>query len=126
MSKIIECYGSHLTSPCELYLIRYSISVSFMENGAFYTNVFRERFPVIKETAHMYMIDAHGQTKYVHKDQSGKRFAYLTDEYAIRSLRIRTAWRKTYAHNAVRIAEEASRVYTETFENKDADNGPRS
>ena len=48
-----------------------------------------EKYRVIRETPCCYVIDDYGKTRFVLKDQSGKRFAYATVEGAQNSFKIR-------------------------------------
>jgi len=96
------------------YLIRYEIIVQLLESGP-YARVGRLRFPIIRETNACFVISDYSKHKYVLKDQSGKRFAYLTDAYTIRSLYSRTKWRKYHARMAMDKAEIAEQEFRKRF-----------
>ena len=115
MSQWVEVYGSYAFND-GLSLIRFDIHVEQFEGGELHACLYRTRYKVTRETAACYVIDVLGTPKYVLKDQTGKRFAYLSDAYAIRSLKKRAYWRVAHAQNAVLRAEEAYALYKRTFE----------
>lgn len=87
----------------ELVLIRYSISL-----GGNSVTLFKELWPVQRETPKCYVIHWGGPAeRWILKDPKGKRFAYLSDEDAMNSLRIRTRRRVQHARNALDAALRA-------------------
>lgn len=87
----------------ELVLIRYSFSLS--DNSV---TLFKELWPVQRETPKCYVIHWGGPAeRWILKDPKGKRFAYLSDEDAMNSLRIRTRRRVQHARNALDAALRA-------------------
>lgn len=110
----MDCSKERITSD-DKYLIRWDISVHFFENGEISSTTYRQRYKVVRETNACFVIDDNGKHRFVHKVQDGRRFAYLTDNLAINSLRRRVKWRNIHANNALQQANAADAEFVRLF-----------
>lgn len=100
--KIFDRYHDIVQSSVvsDRFLIRWQMSAHVTDSGM-RIDVYRYRFPIVRETNACFVIDDYGEQRFVLKEQNGKRFAYLSDKAAIHSLRRRNLFRRMHAQNAI-------------------------
>lgn len=110
-----------LAEDNSIYLFRYEIHVTYTSNNQYEATIYRHRPRVIRETPACYVIDDFGRNRFIRKEQSGKRFAYLNENDAIASLKKRIEWRTIHANNSFIKAKYASELF-KRFELKRSSN----